>query len=117
MDIMFDYIGFLCGLVLALGLFFLGRRLMLWYWRVDEIVDRLDSMSAALDRIAKATGKAAAHQASAAKDAPVAAPRKAGPRVNESVECPECKSIIMLDVLTPGAKVKCDQCGEVFVLN
>jgi hypothetical protein len=42
------------GIVIFAVVFFITRGIMLWYWRVNEVVERLDSMESHLKRIAAA---------------------------------------------------------------
>lgn len=42
---------FLAFVAIAFGFFLLIRQLMLWYWKVDEILDRLASIDESLKQL------------------------------------------------------------------
>lgn len=47
----------LIGLVIIIIVFLILRNITLWYWRVNDIVDRLEDISGSLKQIAENTKK------------------------------------------------------------
>jgi len=41
----------LVGLLVLLVVFLIGRSLVLWYWRVNDIITRLDAIAVALNKV------------------------------------------------------------------
>lgn len=48
-----SFVGLLLGLAITIGLFFLFRGIMLWYWKIDTIIKNQEETNRLLQFIAK----------------------------------------------------------------
>ena len=119
MEIIGSLVGLIVILLVLIGIFFLCRELLCWYWKINRMIEIVDGIGTGITGIWKKLEETNQILRQIKDTASVPQSKQDGGSVGtaRNAVCPYCKKVTRIEDSTPGSLQTCAHCKETFEIQ